>query len=394
MLQYRGDMSLRCSAAAVATLLLLTVPGCSSVDDLSTQHTTTPSIRHTGEAPAPAPSPARTEAEVLVDNMSLDQQIRSLLLLHVPGTDGNKLNRFISRTGSSGVILMGDNIPGSSAITRSMVNQITTEPPPLIAIDQEGGPVVRLRGDSLPSMRQLANQPVDKTASAYEARARLVKRAGATVNFGIVADVARSSASYMWPRSAGSDASAVGDRVAAAVSAENGHVYSALKHFPGHGVAHGDSHTSLPTSAITKQHWSNTHAVPFARGIEAGADLVMMGHLRLTSVSSEPATLSSRWVNILRNDMGFEGVIVTDDLLMLSRCGIARYSDPVANAVSAIDAGNDVVLMVLPDDPSRVGFSVSKFVDGVTRAIEVGRIDREQIRDSAVRVMSLRVGTP
>lgn len=393
-MQYRGGMSFSRIIATAAALLTVALPGCSAQTDVTPQHSAVPAISQEAANPTPAASPAPTEAEIRVDQMTLNEQIRTLLLLHSPGTDGSRLKRFVSRTGASGIILMGDNIPGSSSQTRTMVNRITTDPPPLIAIDQEGGPVVRLRGDTLPSMRQLASQPITQTAKAFEARAQLVQRAGATVNFGIVADVARSPSSYMWPRSAGPSVTTVGDRVAAAVASENGHVYSTLKHFPGHGVANGDSHNSLPTSSISRQYWSTTHAVPFARGIDAGADLVMMGHLRLTSVSSEPATLSPRWVHILRHDMGFRGVIVTDDLLMLSRSGIDRYADPVANAVSAVDAGNDLVLLVLPDDPSRMGFSVAQFVDGVSQAVRDGRIPREQIRESAVRIMTLRLGTP
>jgi beta-N-acetylhexosaminidase len=337
---------------------------------------------------------APTEAETLVDAMTLDQQIRSLLLLHQPGSDGVTLSRFLNRTAVAGTILMSDNIAGTSASVRSMLDHVHGEPPHLIAIDQEGGPVARIRGDNWPAMRELSHKPVAATVSAFTARAQMLRRAGVTVNFGVVADVATSPSSYMWSRSAGPSVAVAGDRVAAAVRGENGVVYSTLKHFPGHGVSTADSHSSLPTSNISRRHWSNTHAVPFARGIEAGADLVMMGHLRLTSVSSEPASLSKRWVTILRHDMGFDGVIVTDDILMLSRSGIARYSDPVKNSVNAVIAGNDLILLVLPRDPTGVGFSITQFVDGVHDAITEGRLSEEQIRESAIRVMTLRTGTP
>ncbi len=326
--------------------------------------------------------------------MNLDEQIRSLLLLHRPGTDGQALTRFLARTGGAGVIMMPDNVTGTSTALRSLVDDVTDEPAALVAIDQEGGPVARLRGDSWPSMRELAGGSVANARRAFTSRAQLLQRAGVTVNFGIVADVASGPSSYMWSRSAGPSVAAVSDIVEAAVQAENGRVYSTLKHFPGHGIARGDSHSSLPSSPISFRHWSNTHAVPFARGIEAGADLVMMGHLRLTSLSSEPASLSRRWVSVLRNDMGFNGVIVTDDILMLSRSGVAKFADPIRNSVNAVAAGNDLVLLVLPRDPSRVGFSVAGFVEGIHEAIAEGRVSMEQIRQSAIRVMKLRTGTP
>ncbi|MFM6982439.1 MAG: glycoside hydrolase family 3 N-terminal domain-containing protein [Microbacteriaceae bacterium] len=389
-------MSVARAATSLVLLSVMAVTACAPVPPSLSGPDKTASISENSEenTPSTIEEQAPTEAETLVDAMTLDQQIRSLLLLHQPGSDAVTLSRFLNRTAVAGTILMPDNIAGTSASVRSMLDHVHGEPPHLIAIDQEGGPVARIRGDNWPAMRELSHKPVAATVSAFTARAQMLRRAGVTVNFGVVADVATSPSSYMWSRSAGPSVAVAGDRVAAAVRGENGVVYSTLKHFPGHGVSTADSHSSLPTSNISRRHWSNTHAVPFARGIEAGADLVMMGHLRLTSVSSEPASLSKRWVTILRHDMGFDGVIVTDDILMLSRSGIARYSDPVKNSVNAVIAGNDLILLVLPRDPTGVGFSITQFVDGVHDAITEARLSEEQIRESAIRVMTLRTGTP
>lgn len=384
------------TATKIALLSVLALTACVPLVPASndnggvTSPTSEPAVNSSFETTTPAP----TEAEILVDGMNLDQQIRSLLLLHQPGTDGETLARFLNRTGAAGALLMSDNVSGSSSALNAMLSRVTGEPRQLFAIDQEGGPVARLTGDQWPAMRELSRRPVGATVTAFRSRAQMLRRAGVSINFGVVADVAASPSSYMWSRSSGPSVAAVGDRVAAAVAGENGLVYSTLKHFPGHGVSSADSHSSLPTSNISRRYWSNTHAVPFARGIEAGADLVMMGHLRLTSVSSEPASLSKRWVTILRNDMGFDGVIVTDDILMLSRSGVPRYSDSVANSVNAVVAGNDLILLVLPRDPSRVSFSITQFVQGVHEAIAEGRLTESQIRDSAVRVMNLRTGRP
>src|SRR5690606_29120928 len=103
--------------------------------------------------------------------------------------------------------------------------------------------------------------------------------------------------------------------------------------FPGHGAAPGDSHRVIPRTDKTLERWRETDAVPFAAGIDAGASMVMFGHLSFTAVDAAPATLSARWHEILREDLGFEGVIVTDDLAMLQASGLEQYADPVANTV-------------------------------------------------------------
>src|SRR5690606_35357822 len=147
-------------------------------------------------------------------------------------------------------------------------------------------------------------------------------------------------------RALGTDADAAARGVAAAVQGEQGTVLSTLKHFPGHGAAPGDSHHGIPSTAMTLEQWRVADAKPFVAGIETGAELLMLGHLAYTSVDPAPASLSSRWHEIARDELGFDGVLITDDLGMLGSSGVAAYRDPVANAVSAIRAGSDMVLMV------------------------------------------------
>jgi beta-N-acetylhexosaminidase len=160
-------------------------------------------------------------------------------------------------------------------------------------------------------------------------------------------------------------------------------VFSTLKHFPGHGVAPGDSHSSIPGTGMGHDEWRATHALPFEAGIDAGAELVMFGHLRFDAVDPAPATLSARWHEILRDELGFEGVAVTDDLSMLEHSGEAEFADPVENAVRALEAGNDLLLYVGPLD-------VDATVDAVTDAVEAGRIPEERLDSAARRVLELR----
>ena len=152
----------------------------------------------------------------------------------------------------------------------------------------------------------------------------------------------------------GTDPASASDRVAAAVTGERDVVQSTLKHFPGHGAAPGDSHTSIPTAPLTIDEWRAGPALPFAAGIGAGAELVMTGHLAYPAVDPAPASLSPEWHRILRDELGFDGVIVTDDMLMLQRNEQPEFADPGENAVRAVEAGSDLLLYVLPADPSEL----------------------------------------
>ena len=200
------------------------------------------------------------------------------------------------------------------------------------------------------------------------------------MNFGIVADVTADADSFIYGRVLGADPQAAAERVAAAVAGERGAVLSTLKHFPGHGAAPGDSHASVPTAPLSLDEWRAGPAIPFAAGIDAGAELVMTGHLAYPSVDAAPASLSPEWHRILREELGFDGVVVTDDMLMLQHNGLPEFADPGENAVRAIAAGGDLLLYVLPADPSEFGISVDGLVASIVAAVDVGRIDEAASR--------------
>jgi len=164
-------------------------------------------------------------------------------------------------------------------------------------------------------------------------------------------------------------------------------VASTLKHFPGHGAAPGDSHQLIPSTGKSLDEWRRTDAVPFEAGIDAGARLLMFGHLSYTAVDQKPASLSQRWHEIARDDLGFNGVIVTDDLGMLISTGIPEYADPVANAVAAVAAGSDLVLMVAHSTPQ----TAAQITGGIAEAVEQGSLPDDRLQDAAERVMTLRL---
>lgn len=320
--------------------------------------------------------------------MTTAEQAASVVMGHIPTTDTDSLSAYMS-AGYGGFILMGANIGGSPEAVRAVTDALTSDAsvPPLIAIDQEGGIVSRLPWDRGASPSQLQTLPVEDTRETFAARAALVAEAGANVNFGIVADVPQNASSFIAGRALGTDPAASAARVAAAVDAERDRVASTIKHFPGHGAAPGDSHRSIPSTDMSMDAWRDADAVPFVAGIDAGAELVMFGHLAYTAVDTAPASLSPRWHEIARQELGFDGVMITDDLGMLTASGVGAYRDPVTNAVSALVAGNDMVLMVAGSTPD----TARQMADGITQAVSDGVLPAERLREAAERVMALRM---
>lgn len=350
-----------------------------------------------GAAPTPTPTPTAAPstpsewAEERVDAMTVEQKAASLLMLHAPGTDPAPLRALIDE-GIAGVILMGDNMPADEASLADLTNalQVDPEAATLVGIDQEGGIVSRIDWDPAPGPEALRGQPAAATRDAFAARAGALAASGVNVNFGIVADVTADPSSFIHPRVLGTDAAAASERVAAAVEGERGVVASTVKHFPGHGAAPGDSHFSVPSAPLTLDEWRAGAAAPFQAAIGADVELVMTGHLAYPSVDAAPASLSPEWHRILREELGFDGVVVTDDMLMLQHNELPEYADAGENAVRALGAGSDLLLYVLPADPSEFGISVAGLTGSIADSVGSGRIPEERLDEAAQRVLELR----
>lgn len=323
-----------------------------------------------------------------VAQMSTAEQAASIVMGHVAGTEPADLQAYMAG-GLGGFILMGANIPASEADLQTLTAALTVDPalPPLIAVDQEGGIVSRLDGDDYPASTTLKDLPVGDTVGAFAARGSLVARAGITVNFGTVADVTSDPGSFIYGRALGTDPAGAAERVAAATTAQEQFLGSTLKHFPGHGAAPGDSHHAIPSTGMSLEEWRASDAVPFAAGIDAGASLLMFGHLAYTAVDAAPASMSATWHEIAREELGFEGVSVTDDLGMLTSSGVPAYADPIANAVTAVATGNDLVLMIAGSTRETAG----QMAAAIAAAVDAGTLPPERLEDAATRVMALRL---
>ncbi len=329
----------------------------------------------------------RLYAASRLQSMTLEQKIASMFVVHVAGSDPAPVQGYLAANGAAGVLLLGDNVPGSTEQTAAFTAalQVGEGLGTVIAIDEEGGIVARLSADTFPAAETLKNEPVEATAEAFRQRAALVHQAGANVNFGIVADTTADPSSFIYDRVLGTDAASASDRVAAAVTAEDGQVLSTLKHFPGHGQVPGDSHDSLPSTDVSVAQWQADDAPPFQAGIDAGAPLVMFGHLVYTAVDTAPASLSPAWHSMLRDELGFEGVTVTDDLLMLEASGVPAYADRTTNAIAAVNAGNDLLLYNSTLD-------LPPLVAAIASAVRSGTIAESTVDDAVLRDLVLRRG--
>lgn len=334
-------------------------------------------------------------ADKQLARMTLRQKVSSLLVLHIAGTDKATLQEYLKTYQPGGLIFMGDNIPPTLDQLTATTKALQTNPalPYLFAIDEEGGIVKRLPQDNLPSAIDLKSLPVADTKSAFSQRSTMLKQVGMNLNFGIVADVTSDPLSFIYPRVFGGNPLAVADRVAAAVTGANGLTLSTLKHYPGHGETEADSHNSIPTTAVSFERWQQNDEPSFVAGIKAGAQVVMFGQLAYSAVDSLPASLSAKWHDILKTRDGFNGITITDDMVMLQQSGDSNYADPVANSIAALNAGNTMLLFVL-DHGGYSNFSPNILIDGLVAAVKNGQISQKTIDNDVRQVLILRHSLP
>jgi beta-N-acetylhexosaminidase len=327
----------------------------------------------------------------LIGGWSLEQKISSLFISHISGTSVADFETAAS-AGLSGFLILRSNVPGEAEESRPFLASVRElgEPDLLIAIDQEGGAVGRLRPDPFPSPSELGELEPAETTDATSQRNQLVFDSGANVNLGVIADVSPGESAFIHERSFGDTPELVADYVVAALDGSVEGVASAVKHFPGHGLTTADTHEGAATANVSYDTWLNNHALPFQTAIDADVPIVMFGHLIVGEVDSLPASLSPAWVELVREQWAYSGVLVTDDLAMLENSADETYSDFATNARLAVAAGMDLIIDAggtsLNTSLDRIDRAVAEIAD----AVESGAISQAQIDQSAYRVVSLR----
>lgn len=300
----------------------------------------------------------------------------------------------VQRYRVGGVILLGGTGPGATGGNISSPAQVrgltdglraAAELPLLVGIDQEYGVVARLTDGvtGLPSAMAFgaAGEP-GLTEAAWQVAGTELAALGVNVDFAPVADVLGEAAGgIIGSRAYGSDPALASDQVAAAVRGlQRSGVAATLKHFPGHGATVADSHTDLPVVTASREALAAGALPPFVAGIDAGAWLVMSGHLDVRPVDGGvPGTFSHAvMTGLLRDELGFQGVAVTDALNMAPAM---RWPAGEA-AVRALLAGNDLLLM--PPD-------LAAAHRGLLAALGDGTLPRERLVEAATRVLTLKL---
>ncbi|MBB4933129.1 beta-N-acetylhexosaminidase [Lipingzhangella halophila] len=319
----------------------------------------------------------------------------------LPGFSGTSVPSWLARAvedGLGGVIYFAHNLTADPAGLSAQLHGL--RPGLLLASDEEGGTVTRLHAASgSPYPGHAALGAATATTRTYEVAAAMggdLSRAGIDIAFAPVVDVhVDPDNPVIGVRSFGADPGRVASHGAAFVDGLHAAgVAATAKHFPGHGDTKTDSHTALPVIDIDPATLYERDLVPFSAAVEAGAELVMPGHIRIPALDEAPASLSARCYQLLRTELGFTGIAVTDALDMRAvahHTGARDAVDGIARgAVAALSAGADLLCLGNPrtaGHPDQAMFSAAR--DAVLDAVRSGALPRSRLAEAAERVTAL-----
>jgi beta-N-acetylhexosaminidase len=314
-----------------------------------------------------APTPEPTRIAKLIASLSVEQRAGQAMAIAFHGSSvTSAVEEMIRTRGVGGIVLRAENAPNATALARicADLQRIAAEakiPPLFLALDQEGGSVARIASGMTVFTSQMGlaatPDPVATVQRAATITAGELRANGVNWNFAPVADVNNEPLNpIIGNRSYGSDPQRVSALVAAAVRAyAAAGLLCCAKHFPGHGAATVDSHVALPIIDVDRARLDRVELPPFRAAIAAGVPAIMLAHLivpALDPTPSLPASLSRRiTTDLLRRELGFAGLAVTDDLEMGALASIGE----AAAGERAIEAGADFVLFRFDEAAQRDG---------------------------------------
>jgi len=320
-----------------------------------------------------------TLAKTKLDSMTLDEKIGQLLLVRYSINSKEDLNKY----NFGGYIFFAKDFKDKTkeeVIDMIKNLQNNSKIPLLTAVDEEGGSVVRISSNpNLKSEKFKSPQELYKEGG-FELikkdtieKSNLLSSLGLNLNLAPVVDVSTDEFSYMYNRTIGLDANltSIFSKTVIEASKDTDVSYT-LKHFPGYGN-NIDTHTGTAIDTRTYDDIMNNDILPFKEGIEVGAEAILVSHNIVNSIDpNNPASLSLDIHNVLRNDLKFTGVIITDDLDMGAVNNIEN------NAAKAIIAGNDLIITT----------DYEKSIEEIKNSINNGTITEDMINESAFRVIS------
>lgn len=334
------------------------------------------------EEQKPEPSPA----ERILAEMSLEEKVGQMIIARCPEGDAAAE---AEAWDLGGYILFARDFKGETpeSVRAEIAGyQAASDIPMLIGVDEEGGDIVRASKYS-----QFRSEPFSSPMELYESggivavtedtreKSKFLLDLGINMNFAPVCDLPRREGDYIYDRTFGTDVQITAECIGSVAAAMNDEgVISVLKHFPGYGN-NVDTHTGIAYDERPLAEFRELDLVPFSAGIEAGAPCVMVSHNIIMSLDDTmPASLSPAVHELLRGELGFEGVIVTDELSM----GAIEDITGTANAaVLAVQAGNDLLCVT----------DYASTIEAIVSAVENGEISEGRIDESVLRLLSMKM---
>lgn len=381
--------------------LLLITAGCGSNNSDPANHqdqtNNAPSQPEEPEAPTqpeepivpdePEPDPRQEAIDALLSSMTLEEKVGQMFFVRCPDVQAAEK---VSEYHLGGYLLFGRDFQTTTgdwltaeAFTANVASyQAAADIPLLIGVDEEGGTVARAtRNPNLFAAKRQSPQTIYAQGGmeAILTDTRQVNQGllsyGINVNFAPVADVSTNSSDFIYDRTFGQDAAATAEYISqVAAEMDTVGIGSVLKHFPGYG-SNSDTHTGVAVDERPHEQFVQEDFLPFQAGIDAGADCVLVSHNIVTAMDGDlPASLSPEVHRILREELGFTGVVLTDDLAMDA---VESYAEDGSVAVLAVLAGNDMI--VTTDFETQIPLVIA--------AVEDGTIDQATIDQAVSRVL-------
>ena len=377
-------------------LCCLLLAGCASGSvPVSAATPTLPETLPTETVPADVPTDPEPLSAVpapvdpvrqMISDMSLEQRVGQLFLARC---NADTAAADIRQYHLGGLVLFGsdfENQTPNSMRQTIVAYQNSAEKPLLMAVDEEGGDVTRIsqfpafRDRRFSSLRKRYDQGcLEGVLAEEEEKCRLLSDLGINVNLGPVCDITTEPEAFMYSRSLGQDAQTTAEVTASTVNLMNAFsIGSVLKHFPGYGN-NVDTHTGIAVDTRALSELEERDLVPFTAGIQAGCGAVMVGHIIVEALDRElPASLSPAVHRYLREELGFSGVIMTDDLVMQA---ITDQYGAGEAAVMAVLAGNDLLCST--------EYAVQ--YQAVLQAVLDGRIDIDVLNSALRNVLEWKI---
>ncbi len=389
---------LKTGALCLMLIFGLLLSACGAAGDVTVPSPTTePAPTATTEPtpePTPTPDPVKTQAEALLADMSLHEKVCQLFIVRpevLTGLSpvtvaGEATQQALAEYPVGGLIYSVDNLVTQEQ-TREMIGntQSYSKIPLIISADEEGGNVGRLMYKlDTTFIHSMYSYKDEGPETAYQNALTIGRDMTSCLfntDYAPVADVWTNPANtVIGDRAYSDDFNEAAELVSSAVRGfTDAGVVCCLKHFPGHGDTDTDTHEGAAVVNKSLDELRAGELLPFVSGIEAGADMVMIGHITVTALDDVPATISQAVISgLLRDELGWDGVVITDSLDMGALAGY----DSGEVCVRYLEAGGDILLGV-PDLGTAVG--------AIESAVAEGRLTEQRIDESVLRVLSLKI---